>query len=119
MDDEVIGGGQNNKRSAMTLNVSGLWDVVPRLDHYRCVLNVVKIKSEFWNFVSTRRRRERIVALNVKINRCEFQNVVRAISEINNRALRIGVEIKGETYEMIAISKQNVSHYKGSRKYTV
>ncbi|KAF3426875.1 hypothetical protein E2986_03307 [Frieseomelitta varia] len=35
MDDEVIGGGQNNKRSAMTLNVSGLWDVVPRLDHYR------------------------------------------------------------------------------------
>lgn len=36
MDDEVIGGGQN-KRSPMTLNVSGLWDVVPRLDHYRFV----------------------------------------------------------------------------------
>ncbi|XP_076758945.1 sodium potassium chloride cotransporter isoform X1 [Xylocopa sonorina] len=35
MDDEVVGGGQNNKRSPMTLNVSGLWDVVPRLDHYR------------------------------------------------------------------------------------
>ncbi|XP_046144542.1 bumetanide-sensitive sodium-(potassium)-chloride cotransporter isoform X2 [Osmia bicornis bicornis] len=35
MDDEVIGGGQNNKRLPMTLNVSGLWDVVPRLDHYR------------------------------------------------------------------------------------
>ncbi|CAK9816690.1 Bumetanide-sensitive sodium-(potassium)-chloride cotransporter [Anthophora quadrimaculata] len=35
MDDEIIGGGQNNKRSPMTLNVSGLWDVVPRLDHYR------------------------------------------------------------------------------------
>ncbi|XP_026675560.1 bumetanide-sensitive sodium-(potassium)-chloride cotransporter-like [Ceratina calcarata] len=35
MDDEVIGGQQNNKRSPMTLNVSGLWDVVPRLDHYR------------------------------------------------------------------------------------
>ncbi|XP_017791307.1 PREDICTED: bumetanide-sensitive sodium-(potassium)-chloride cotransporter isoform X2 [Habropoda laboriosa] len=35
MDDEVIGGGQNSKRSPMTLNVSGLWDVVPRLDHYR------------------------------------------------------------------------------------
>lgn len=29
---------QNNKRSPMTLNVSGLWDVVPRLDHYRLVL---------------------------------------------------------------------------------
>ncbi|XP_029163832.1 bumetanide-sensitive sodium-(potassium)-chloride cotransporter isoform X2 [Nylanderia fulva] len=26
---------QNNKRSTMTLNMSGLWDVVPRLDHYR------------------------------------------------------------------------------------
>ncbi|XP_012274338.1 bumetanide-sensitive sodium-(potassium)-chloride cotransporter isoform X2 [Orussus abietinus] len=26
---------QNNKRSTMTLNVNGLWDVVPRLDHYR------------------------------------------------------------------------------------
>ncbi|XP_050455526.1 bumetanide-sensitive sodium-(potassium)-chloride cotransporter [Cataglyphis hispanica] len=26
---------QNNKRSTMTLNRSGLWDVVPRLDHYR------------------------------------------------------------------------------------
>ncbi|XP_043264395.1 bumetanide-sensitive sodium-(potassium)-chloride cotransporter isoform X1 [Colletes gigas] len=35
MDDEVISGNQNNKRSPMTLNVSGLWDVVPRLDHYR------------------------------------------------------------------------------------
>lgn len=37
------------------------------------------------------------------------------LPEINNRALRIGVEIKGETYEMIAIGKQTVSHYKGSR----
>ncbi|XP_031836103.1 sodium potassium chloride cotransporter [Nomia melanderi] len=35
MDDEVIGNNQNNKRSPMTLNVTGLWDVVPRLDHYR------------------------------------------------------------------------------------
>ncbi|XP_078036652.1 sodium potassium chloride cotransporter [Augochlora pura] len=35
MDDEVIANNQNNKRSPMTLNVSGLWDVVPRLDHYR------------------------------------------------------------------------------------
>lgn len=33
----MISGGQNNKRSPMTLNVSGLWDVVPRLDHYRYV----------------------------------------------------------------------------------
>ncbi|KAG7188948.1 hypothetical protein KM043_008547 [Ampulex compressa] len=35
-DDDLIGQlQQNNKRSTMTLNVSGLWDVVPRLDHYR------------------------------------------------------------------------------------
>ena len=28
-----------NKRNTMTLNVNGLWDVVPRLDHYRLVKN--------------------------------------------------------------------------------
>ncbi|XP_043663869.1 bumetanide-sensitive sodium-(potassium)-chloride cotransporter isoform X1 [Vespula pensylvanica] len=36
--DDTTGGTQqneNNKRSPMTLNVSGLWDVVPRMDHYR------------------------------------------------------------------------------------
>lgn len=25
----------NGKKSSITLNVNGLWDVVPRLDHYR------------------------------------------------------------------------------------
>ncbi|XP_020283623.1 bumetanide-sensitive sodium-(potassium)-chloride cotransporter isoform X2 [Pseudomyrmex gracilis] len=35
-EDEIIGQfQQNNKRNTMTLNVSGLWDVGPRLDHYR------------------------------------------------------------------------------------
>ncbi|XP_014474381.1 PREDICTED: bumetanide-sensitive sodium-(potassium)-chloride cotransporter isoform X2 [Dinoponera quadriceps] len=34
-EDDVIGQLQSNKRSPMTLNVSGLWDVVPRLDYYR------------------------------------------------------------------------------------
>lgn len=36
---------QNNKRS--TLNMSGLWDVVPRLDHYRYEL--IKLKFMFVN----------------------------------------------------------------------
>ncbi|XP_066583360.1 bumetanide-sensitive sodium-(potassium)-chloride cotransporter isoform X2 [Prorops nasuta] len=35
IEDDTVNGMQNSKRSAMTLNVSGLWDVVPRLDHYR------------------------------------------------------------------------------------
>lgn len=35
-DDDGTGNTeQTNKRSPMTLNVTGLWDVVPRLDHYR------------------------------------------------------------------------------------
>lgn len=39
-DEDMIGQlQQNNKRSTMTLNMSGLWDVVPRLDHYRYKLN--------------------------------------------------------------------------------
>lgn len=37
-EDEIIGQfQQNNKRNTMTLNVSGLWDVGPRLDHYRYI----------------------------------------------------------------------------------
>lgn len=37
LDDDISGAMQQNqnKRSPMTLNVSGLWDVVPRMDHYR------------------------------------------------------------------------------------
>ena len=35
-----------NKRSAMTLNVNGLWDVVPRLDHYRLVQNQIFIVNK-------------------------------------------------------------------------
>lgn len=35
-NDDVIGQ-QNNKRPSMSLNMGGLWDVVPRLDHYRYI----------------------------------------------------------------------------------
>ncbi|XP_015596444.1 bumetanide-sensitive sodium-(potassium)-chloride cotransporter isoform X2 [Cephus cinctus] len=35
-DSDAASGEPNNKRSpTLTLNVNGLWDVVPRLDHYR------------------------------------------------------------------------------------
>jgi len=34
-EDDVIG--QNNKRPSISLNMGGLWDVVPRLDHYRYI----------------------------------------------------------------------------------
>jgi len=36
-EDDVIG--QNNKRPSISLNMGGLWDVVPRLDHYRYFYN--------------------------------------------------------------------------------
>lgn len=45
--DDTTGGTQqneNNKRSPMTLNVSGLWDVVPRMDHYRYLYKVQSAK---------------------------------------------------------------------------
>ena len=55
------GGGEitmNNKRTTMTLNVNGLWDVVPRLDHYRCVYILITgpillfrpYRSRYWFF---------------------------------------------------------------------
>lgn len=38
-EDDVIGQlQQNNKRPSMSLNMGGLWDVLPRLDHYRYIL---------------------------------------------------------------------------------
>lgn len=68
----MISGGQNNKRSPMTLNVSGLWDVVPRLDHYRYVYArnyTVKIIPVC---VYSRKQRKRIITWNIKINPQEF-----------------------------------------------
>lgn len=34
-DDTNVHNNINRKKSTMTLNVNGLWDVLPRLDHYR------------------------------------------------------------------------------------
>ncbi|XP_012055444.1 PREDICTED: bumetanide-sensitive sodium-(potassium)-chloride cotransporter [Atta cephalotes] len=34
-EDDVIGQLPSNKRPSMSLSMGGLWDVVPRLDHYR------------------------------------------------------------------------------------
>lgn len=75
----MISGGQNNKRSPMTLNVSGLWDVVPRLDHYRYVYvrvcgggvrnYIVKLTPVC---VYTKKQRKRIITSNIKINPQEF-----------------------------------------------
>lgn len=48
-DDDVIGQ-QNNKRPSM-LSVSGLWDVVPRLDHYRYihVYKIIELLNTLYN----------------------------------------------------------------------
>lgn len=36
-EDDVIGQLPSNKRPSMSLSMGGLWDVVPRLDHYRYI----------------------------------------------------------------------------------
>lgn len=43
-EDDVVGQlQQNNKRPSMSLSMGGLWDVVPRLDHYRYSYKLIKL----------------------------------------------------------------------------
>lgn len=37
-DDGSTQNRMNGKKSSITLNVNGLWDVVPRLDYYRYLI---------------------------------------------------------------------------------
>lgn len=43
-EEDVVGQlQQNNKRPSMSLSMGGLWDVVPRLDHYRYFYKLLKV----------------------------------------------------------------------------
>lgn len=72
----MISGCQNNKRSPMTLNVSGLWDVVPRLDHYRYVYVCARVRNYTVKIIPvcvySKKQRKRIITANIKINPREF-----------------------------------------------
>lgn len=49
-EDDIIGQLQSNKRPSISLNMGGLWDVVPRLDHYRYFYKLSKVLSLYHTY---------------------------------------------------------------------